>query len=898
MSSSPPVTGTTWLDGLRTAINPALARPQRASGVEIFPAPDGRGYVLRKLPESRYLRIEDEDLFVWECLDGEATVLEISRRYLARFGQIGLFRVEQLVELTRAAGMLADGPPDVVWAPLRRAMHRRTLAGRLAWVNQTFVYRQIPLPGMAPLFARLHRTVGRTAGHPLTLLLAVALAVGGFVRWLDIDHPHPAELTTRQLFVVGLLTIGSIVVHELGHGLAVHRTGREVTRAGAFIMYGTPGGFVDTSDMWLASRRQRIVVTLAGPATNLVLGGVAAIAAARTGSVGWAAFATGQYLLVLANLTPLLKLDGYYVLMDLTGVANLRERAMTFLPRVLPRRLRAAWAEGDLLPRLDRTETILLVYGVAAFGWLFLVGLVGLLLLPERMWQLGELAVDLGTRHWLGAGLAVAITATASLVVLQLVAQLAKLRELGRVFQVRYDRSHGWGATALVAAGCVVAGVVVPQMIASRSSTSADGWAHGLAAAACVLGAFGAGRGFVRAAGSSLRLVLFGLTLACASLGGLQVLAVVGGRGPGDRPAVAGALVALVALLVGRRATVSALLGDLRAGWAAVVVGIVLLLASVAVDAGTAAVGPLCIGLGSAAGARLLARPILARTRVVDIPAGEPATSRRSATHLRRAFAHLGEGVLADVAELFGPAERLVVLRTANEAAVDGGWRWWFVERGTLVDHTDGELSERARVYSASLARLVELVGERCDPGVALDAIAERRAELPPRLGALADEWLGDALTAWGRDRLGVDPHDDVTAQRFALRHLSRGPITEVEQAVGRPAVEAALDRYNAASTRAGWGVWFRANGRMLGDGRADNDTDTDDRAVLAMLYGQLVPVSGRDFVRRAVRFAADGLPPELRAAGDRLLDGSPWGEPLPLAHVRCRTVADWPVPG
>ena len=95
--------------------------------------------------------------------------------------------------------------------------------------------------------------------------------------------------------------------------------------------------------MWLAGRKERVTVSLAGPYADLVTGGLAAIVAffvpnAVLSAALWQ-FALVSYIGVLANLNPLMEFDGYYILSDLLDRPNLRPRAL-------------AWLGHDLLPVL------------------------------------------------------------------------------------------------------------------------------------------------------------------------------------------------------------------------------------------------------------------------------------------------------------------------------------------------------------------------------------------------------------------------------------------------------------------------------------------------------------------------------------------------------------------
>ncbi len=87
-----------------------------------------------------------------------------------------------------------------------------------------------------------------------------------------------------------------------------------------------PYVFVDTTDAWFESRRRRMMISLAGPASDVVLGGAFALACLVTapGGVRDVLFqvAFGGYVGALFNLNPLMERDGYHVLVDLLARAR------------------------------------------------------------------------------------------------------------------------------------------------------------------------------------------------------------------------------------------------------------------------------------------------------------------------------------------------------------------------------------------------------------------------------------------------------------------------------------------------------------------------------------------------------------------------------------------------
>nr|BFE68123.1 hypothetical protein GCM10020092_014240 [Actinoplanes digitatis] len=165
--------------------------------------------------------------------------------------------------------------------------------------------------------------------------------------------------------VLLLLNLLALASHELGHALATKHAGREVPAVGVLVFFGIPSVFVDTTDVWMAGRRARILVTAAGPFTGLVLAGSIQLVGLAVPALGPLAFklAFAWYVNALFNLNPLLALDGYYLLMDWLEIPNLRGRGLAWVTSRLRGRP-PSWSG------LDREGRIVALYGVLAVLWL------------------------------------------------------------------------------------------------------------------------------------------------------------------------------------------------------------------------------------------------------------------------------------------------------------------------------------------------------------------------------------------------------------------------------------------------------------------------------------------------------------------------------------------------
>jgi putative peptide zinc metalloprotease protein len=157
-----------------------------------------------------------------------------------------------------------------------------------------------------------------------------------------------------------------------------------------------PFAFVDTSDAWFEPRRRRMAVSAAGPVTDVIAAGTAAIVATvASGTYADIAFqvALGAYVGALFNLNPLLDRDGYHILVDLLGQPNLRARSR----KRLALRLAGRPQPPELSPVVD-------IYAVAALVWL-LGCAVFAIVLSTRYYKIIVALTGQRTLVWVAFGL-------------------------------------------------------------------------------------------------------------------------------------------------------------------------------------------------------------------------------------------------------------------------------------------------------------------------------------------------------------------------------------------------------------------------------------------------------------------------------------------------------------
>ena len=349
-------------------LNPARARPVLRGGIEAMQMSAVRGgeYIMVRSPDdgtrTGYLRLTLEQWQLALLMDGSNTVTRLVAEFARIAGRLAPDEVRRVVADLAGHRMLDELPMDA-FRPLEQMQHsrpERAYRGRRALTFDA--------DGLA---STLYRAGGRFFFGRAAAIAQSVLVVAGLglflLTWARGGQSLFLAGGSYLLGAIVLLVLNLLVVvgHQLSHALATKHAGRHVPTAGLLVYFGIPSFFVDTADAWMAGRRARMLVSAVGPLSSLMLAGLVQVAGFAVPAVGGLAFKLAflWYLNAFLHLSPLLPLDGHYLLADWLEIPQLRARALS-------------WAGGRLRGRpprwsvLDREGRLIGLYGVLAVLWL------------------------------------------------------------------------------------------------------------------------------------------------------------------------------------------------------------------------------------------------------------------------------------------------------------------------------------------------------------------------------------------------------------------------------------------------------------------------------------------------------------------------------------------------
>jgi putative peptide zinc metalloprotease protein len=361
---------------------PASTHPALRPGVEIS-QPEGTDYWVVNAPgTNRFFRIGRREQALLSLCDGTRPVEEIADELGERLGKRAS---PQAVDgaLQRLAGLdivTLDGADAETPARQDGAPGAPALQSILAPNRQTILFFRIRAFDPTRIIERAYPYVRPLLGlRALATYIALWLAACIVVAFnADATAGYVERLFTGNRLVgtvilAYLINATLAVGHEFAHAFALRHAGRTAREMGFLLIYFNPAFYTDVSEGWRLSRRQRVAVGAAGVVFHLTVAAMALIAWAVLEG-GFAAdllFLVGLLAVFtsLLNLTPLLRLDGYYILADLVRVPNLRTRSFALMRALLRGRL-IEWRKLS-----SRERRIYLTYGI--LGSLYSLAFLG-----------------------------------------------------------------------------------------------------------------------------------------------------------------------------------------------------------------------------------------------------------------------------------------------------------------------------------------------------------------------------------------------------------------------------------------------------------------------------------------------------------------------------------------
>jgi putative peptide zinc metalloprotease protein len=387
----------------------------------------GRTFWVVKEPVGlNYFRFHEEEYAILCMLDGRSSLEDIKEQFEVQFAPqkityhdllqfVGMLHRSGLVisEATGQGHQLRKRRDEKKWRELLGKM-ANVFALRFRGVDPERFFNAIyPYTGW---FFRWY-TVVCVMLLGLAALTLVGVQFDEFSRRLPNFHSF---FGPQNWFYLAITMAVVKVLHEFGHGLSCKHFGGECHELGAMMLVFTPALYCNVSDSWmLPNKWHRAAIGAAGMYVELFLASVATFlwwfsTPGLFNHICLSIMFICSVSTVVFNGNPLLRFDGYYILMDILEIPNLRQKSTEITRRFfvwlclgieqpenpfLPHKHQWAFALYTIAAVIYRwivvfsiiffLNSVLEPYGLKILGQLMaLSGLFGLLVQP--IWELGK----------------------------------------------------------------------------------------------------------------------------------------------------------------------------------------------------------------------------------------------------------------------------------------------------------------------------------------------------------------------------------------------------------------------------------------------------------------------------------------------------------------------------
>ena len=344
----------------------------------------GRVYLVVKEPVGlNYFRFHEEEYAILEMLDGKTSLQQVKERFQAEFApqRITLQDLQQFVGMLHRSGLVISDATGQGRQLRRRGdqKKKRELLGKLANIF-ALRFRGIDpekiLNFLNPFTWWLFTP---TAIFFVAMFgISALLLVGVNFQEFRTKLPTFEQFFAADNWIFLGATMASVkILHEFGHGLSCKRYGGECHEMGFMFLVFTPCLYCNVSDSWmLPNKWHRVFIGAAGMYVELILASIATWLwwFSEPGMFNFLCLSVMficSVSTVVFNGNPLLRFDGYYILMDILEIPNLRQKSTEILKRWFQQYcLGLELQDNPFLPHRNKPMFALYTIAAVAYRWM------------------------------------------------------------------------------------------------------------------------------------------------------------------------------------------------------------------------------------------------------------------------------------------------------------------------------------------------------------------------------------------------------------------------------------------------------------------------------------------------------------------------------------------------
>lgn len=356
--------------------NPGVFTGELRSDISIIEGgPDENGHptwVLFDPVSDRYYRIGEIDHSILSYMVGNQDINDFIAKLHTAGVNIEKKEVLKLISFLSSSSLLKSPLGHAEKISLKARETRKKMFWQI-FLSSYLFFRQ---PLFSPdNFLKKTLNVVQLIFNRWTLILVVSLSSIGYLGTLA-KIEKLADIFISSISVQGLIRYSVAIffikiAHELSHAYVARSFGCRVRKMGIAFVVFLPRLYTDTTDSWrIADRKKRFLIDGAGIICELLLGGLAALfwlnsTPGIANTVAYYIFAVSIINTILINGNPLIRFDGYYMLMDMTNIDNLQKRGLDLVRSFWRTHLFGIQSDPD--PAKGWRRIFLVIYGISSF---------------------------------------------------------------------------------------------------------------------------------------------------------------------------------------------------------------------------------------------------------------------------------------------------------------------------------------------------------------------------------------------------------------------------------------------------------------------------------------------------------------------------------------------------
>ncbi|MGD9200993.1 MAG: HlyD family efflux transporter periplasmic adaptor subunit [Chitinispirillia bacterium] len=323
-----------------------------------------------------YYRFEEEEYFVLSKLDSKNSSQDIADAYNERFrDELSDKDIEEFVASLSKKNLFVKSKEEQNTYLYEKLKEQRR--SKILQTKGSIMYFRVKIWNPNTFFNMVMPNLRWIWSPKFVTFMNLFMVSGLFVLFLNIKEVKLGivhifdfgEKNAVSLFLLWLTVMGTIMVHELGHGLTCKRFGGDCHEIGFLFMFLNPCMYANVNDAWMfTNKKHRLYVTFAGCYIEMMLGFICVYiwlftqAGSTVNLMAFQIVVVAFFSAIFMNFNPLMKFDGYFALSDYLEIPNLRNRSQSYVKYIVQRYVfRLNRENEDILSK--REQWLLFLYG-------------------------------------------------------------------------------------------------------------------------------------------------------------------------------------------------------------------------------------------------------------------------------------------------------------------------------------------------------------------------------------------------------------------------------------------------------------------------------------------------------------------------------------------------------